>query len=387
MVGFRLNQLEPDTLYHYAVAVDGRPDLEKRGQFRTFPGGPASFTFAFGSCARTASSHAVFKTIQERQPLFFLNDGDWHYQNIKTNSRARFRAAYDRVLASRQQADLYRHVPFIYVWDDHDFAGENSDGRSRSREAARLTYEEYVPHYPLAAGAGDVPIYQAFSVGRARFILTDLRSERSPSKDKDDAAKTMLGARQKAWFKQELLAASGTYPLIFWVSSVPWIGLAGVNVYGPPITNVAGFFHHTNQPPRLSAPDKAPRPPKPRGVDWEVFSTERRELADFIKSNRIRGVCLLHGDAHMLAADDGTHSDYATGGGAPLPVMAAAPLDQHSSIKGGPYSQGVYKAKQGEGCFGLVQVRDAGEVIQVIFSGRNHRNEEKVTLKFEVPAK
>ena len=69
MVGFRLNQLEPDTLYHYAVAVDGRPDLEKSGQFRTFPGGPASFTFAFGSCARTASSHAVFKTIQERQQL------------------------------------------------------------------------------------------------------------------------------------------------------------------------------------------------------------------------------------------------------------------------------------------------------------------------------
>ena len=70
---------------------------------------------------------------------------------------------------------------------------------------------------------------------------------------------------------------------------------------------------------------------------------ERREIADFIKSNHIGGVCILHGDSHMLAADDGSNSDYATGGGAPIPVMCAAPLDRDPSIKGGPYSQGVYR--------------------------------------------
>lgn len=36
-------------------------------------------------------------------------------------------------------------------------------------------YQKYFPHYPLPAGQGNVPIYQAFTVGRIRIIMTDLR--------------------------------------------------------------------------------------------------------------------------------------------------------------------------------------------------------------------
>ena len=86
----------------------------------------------------------------------------------------------------------------------------------------------------------------------------------------------------------------------------------------------------------------------------------------------------------MLAADDGSHADFATGGGAPIPVMCAAPLDQEPSLKGGPYSQGVYRAKKGEGCFGLVTVTDEGGPISVRFSGRNNKDEEKISLEFSV---
>ena len=65
--------------------------------------------------------------------------------------------------------------------------------------------------------------------------------------------------------------------------------------------------------------------------------------------------------------------------------MAGAPLDQDSSIKGGPYSQGVYKPMPGEGCFGYVQVRDSGGPIEVRYSGRNYLGQEKLALKFSVP--
>ena len=66
--------------------------------------------------------------------------------------------------------------------------------------------------------------------------------------------------------------------------------------------------------------------------------------------------------------------------------MCAAPLDQEPSIKGGPYSQGIYKVRKGEGCFGLVTVTDEGSEIAVSYSGRNNKNEEKISLKFKVPA-
>src|SRR5678815_5735017 len=273
VVEFPLANLEPDTPYYYALEIDGRLDRKKAGEFRTFPApGPASFTIAFASCAKTGSTSDVFDRIRENHPLFYMNMGDFHYLNISTNDRARFRAAYDAVLASPQQADLYRHVPFVYIWDDHDFGGNNSNRKASSHEAARLTYDEYVPHYPLASGEGDVPIYQSFNAGRAKFILTDLRSERDAAAKKDTAEKTMMGAKQKAWFKKELLAAKEQYPLIFWVSSVPWLGDSHTNYYRNVSTNRYGFIHHTNlQAAASSTRTNRNRPPADED-HWSVYS-------------------------------------------------------------------------------------------------------------------
>jgi phosphodiesterase/alkaline phosphatase D-like protein len=386
VAAFKTHNLLPNHYYYYAVESSGLTDLQNRGRFRTYPVGPTSFTFAFASCARTASSHPVFETILRNNPLFFMNIGDFHYLDIKQNDRDRFRAGYDLVLSSRTQSALYRQTPFVYMWDDHDFGGNASDAQVDVHKAARLTYQEYVPHYPLVAGSGDVPIHHAFTVGRVRFILTDLRSARTPITAPDDARKTMLGVDQKQWLKSELLAARGKYPLIFWVSTVPWLGINTTNYYPLP-AHYSGFAHHRNLPALPISQGQvytqgATRPPPED--HWSLFSTERRELADFVKENAIKGLCILHGDAHMLAADDGSNADYATGHGAPLPVLAAAPLDQAASVKGGPYSQGIYKPPPGEGCFGLVRVLDQGDKIRVIYSGRNHLNAEKISLQFEV---
>ena len=347
----RLHGLAPDTAYTYRLELDGRRTSYPAGRLRTFPDGPASFRFAFASCARTGSSHAVFDTIRKAQPLFFHHTGDLHYGNIAKNNPPLFRAAYETVLAAPTQAALYRAVPLIYVWDDHDFGPNGSDADAPGREASRLTYREYIPHYPLPAGPGNAAIYQTFSVGRVRFISLDLRSERSPMKSPDGPQKTLLGTAQKAWLKQELLAARDSAKLVFLISSVPWIGHAG------------------------------------RGDGWAAYGTERREIADFIKAHGIKNLCVLSGDAHMLAADNGTNADFATGGGgAPIAVLHGSALDQGGSYKGGPYSEGWYLPKSREGCFGLVEVRDEGAQIAVDFSGRNHLDEEKVRLSFTVPA-
>lgn len=390
MVEFHATNLRPNTQYFYALEVTNSLQDKYRGALKTFPpeNEPASFNFAFASCARTGSESPVFNTIRELRPLFYMNVGDFHYENIKSNALVKFRMAYDEVLHSRAQAILYRSLPLVYIWDDHDFAGNNSNKRAPSYFAARSVYEEYVPHYPMAAGTGAVPIYQSFAVGRVKFILTDLRSERDEVTARDTPAKSMLGVQQKAWFKNELLAAKGKYSLIFWVSSVPWIGEAGVNYY-PIYDRVTGFIHQTNATQFKRNPARAEEDRDFWNNDdlWGAFTYERREIANFIRDNEITNLCILHGDSHMLAADDGSHSDYASGGGARIPVLCGGPLDQDASIKGGPYSQGVYRVRKGEGCFGYVQVNDTGERISVQYSGRNFRNEEKITLKFSVPGK
>ncbi|MEW5876401.1 MAG: alkaline phosphatase D family protein [Candidatus Zixiibacteriota bacterium] len=346
VVDLPITGLSPDTRYRYALEVDGNLDTSLTGWFRTFPDSPTSFTIALGSCAQTASAHTVFTTIKDHDPLLFLHTGDFHYENIGVNDPNVFRAAYESVLASATQSALYRSVPIAYIWDDHDYGPNNSDSTAPGRTASRLTYQEYVPYYPLPAGTGDVPIYQAFDIGRVRFILTDSRSARSPYTATDNAAKTMLGATQKAWFKQELLNSRDTYPLIVWVNTLPWIGTTGDD-------------------------------------GWYLYTTERREIADFLKDNGISNICMLSGDAHMIAIDDGTNSDYATGGGAGFPVFHAAALDRSGSTKGGPYSEGAYP---GGGRFGLMTVSDSGGAwLHVLWQGLTYTNSQLVSYSFSVP--
>lgn len=345
---FVVEGLEPGTEYFYAVEAGGRVERQRRGRVRTFPEGPASFTLAFGSCASTGSSTRVFDTIRGHDPLLVLLLGDLHYMNIGSDDLGAFRWAYDRILSSPAQSALYRTTSVDYVWDDHDYGANNSDRTSASRRAARLAYQENVPHYPLAAGEGDVPIAHAFTIGRVRFIVTDNRSERDPNRMADGPDKSMLGEAQLAWFKQELLDAKGRYPLIVWVNSVPWIA-----------------------------------PAKDGADTWGGFAHEREEIARFIAENEIPGVVILSGDAHMLAIDDGRNSDYAPGGGAAMPVFHAAALDRRGATKGGPYSEGMYP---GGGQFGLMRVFDEGSQIRVEWTGRNYRDEVLVSLTFTVSA-
>ncbi len=346
---FAVTGLQPSTVYTYTLDVVNRPSFYPPGSFKTFPaqGQAASFNFAFASCAQTGSEHAVFTTIHEKQPAVFLHLGDFHYQNISRNSPRLYRAAWDTVLSSSTQGPLYRDVPLSYVWDDHDFGPNDSDSRAPAHAAAHLVYREYAPHYPLPAGEGDSAIYQAFSIARVRFIMSDLRGERSPGKVADGPGKSMLGARQKEWFKRELLEASRSHAMVFWTSSVPWIG--------------------------ARADDS-----------WQNYEYERREIANFIAEHRISNLCILCGDAHMLAADDGRKTKYADGDCPPVPVLHGSALDQSGSVKGGPYSHGNYTPKSNEGCFGWVEVQDEGSLVKVSYTGRNHHDEVKVALGFSV---
>lgn len=352
---FHLTKLEPATSYIYSLEVNGRPAVYPPGMLRTFPvaGKAANFQFAFSSCARTGSQHSVFTIIRAKDPALFLHLGDMHYTNISRNDPRLFRAAWDTVLSSTTQGALYRSVPLAYVWDDHDFGPNNADGRSPARPAARRAYREYAPHYPLPAdemapqAAGDAPIFQAFTLARARFVLTDLRSDRMPNKGADTVAKSMMGPAQREWFLNELLTASRTHGIVFWGSSLPWIG-------------------------------------SPGGDSWQGYTEERREICNFIARHGIKNLCVLCGDAHMLAADDGTNGDYSDAKKLKIPVLHGSSLDQGGSVKGGPYTHGTHAAGGNEGCFGWVEVKDDGKRMQVRFSGRNHLDKALVEMAFEV---
>ena len=345
IVQFKIENLLPNQQYYYRFSYNNSVDSTVFGKCMTFSSDIDTFTIALGSCSWTGSAHPVFETIRLKNPLLFLHMGDMHYENIGVNNVAIFQQAFQRVLNSATQSKLYEQIPIAYMWDDHDYGPNNSDSTSPSREAARFTYRQYVPHYPLVEEEINQAIYHSFSIGRVKFIMCDSRSARSPANSVDDENKTMLGATQKAWFKQELIDGRDNYALTVWVNTLPWIGVTGDD-------------------------------------GWYLYTNERKELSNFIKNNNIQNLCMVSGDAHMIAVDDGTNSNYSDSSGKGFPVLHAASLHRTPGIKGGPYSHGAFP---GIGQFATMHVTDSGDSILVNWKGLTYLNELLVEYSFSYP--
>lgn len=346
-VSLSITGLQPNTRYYYGIEVGGvlQGDPLSRGRFRTFPQGASSFKIALvGDTDYRFADHRAADAVLAEDPILLLFNGDIHYSDLNSPLADDYRVQLDNTLRHPSLGPMFRGAPVAYMWDDHDFAGgDNSDGTAVGRDASRVAYRENVPHYPLAVTDGTIG--QAFTVGRVRIIMTDLRSA-SAFAGAPENGKSRMGVAQKAWFKQELInARDANFPLVIWLNSTPWIAPAQI------------------------------------GDDtWGGYASERTEIADFIKANRIRNLVSYCGDMHALAYDNGEHSDYATGGGAPLIVFHAAALGAEGNIKGGPYTAGPFP---GNLQYATLEIFDTGgSSIQARLTGKKVGEGAKFVYQF-----
>jgi hypothetical protein len=121
------------------------------------------------------------------------------------------------------------------------------------------------------------------------------------------------------WLQAQLLKGK-SYDLIVWGNSLPWMGKA-----------------------------------HPREVFWAGYGDERAAISEFLIANDIQNLCMLCGDAHMLAIDDGRNSGFSATGMGGFPVFHAAALESRPSRKGGIYSKGAEGGKPGKGIAGTGQ--------------------------------
>ena len=165
--------LAPETQYYYGLAADyAAAGGARAAEFRTPSASPrAPFRVAVGACGWSSGNGAVFANIAELEPrpLVFIHAGDLHYQDIGEDSLPRFEAAFQGVHAG-EAAQLFRTVPLMYTWDDHDFGDNNAMGSSPSRSAALAAFRKYVPA-TLAGEAGE-GVYQSYEVQGVLFIVT-----------------------------------------------------------------------------------------------------------------------------------------------------------------------------------------------------------------------
>lgn len=353
IVTVEITGLQPLTQYTYFVEEDGVPDNTYPGRFKTFPipGSVSSFSYGMATCAagHTApgtgsvlasnriSNSTVFTTIQQQleareNGLVFVHGGDMHYYDLGSGSHgiagggsaANFRRAYDDVLLQPNQHSLYRNIPLAYVWDDHDYGPNNSDGTAAGRDNACSVYRERVPSYTLPEVSSTGSIYHSFQVGRVLFILSDVRSERSPNSDPQSSSKTMLGSAQKAWMESVLTADNGAEALV-WVTPSQWIA---------------------------------------NDDSWSIFVHEKNEMMQlFGDTGWLNRMICNSGDAHALSIDTGASNTYGY-----FPIYQFSSLD--SSPSSGPETD-TGPNLPGNGQYGIVDIFDNGHTIAMKGTGYN----------------
>lgn len=303
--------LTANTEYTYTL-ITKYAELLQSGSFQTAPelNSTTSFSFVASSCANTGSKSEIFNKIMENENhfpfLFMLHLGDFHYEDLNTPSVTERIQAFDRTLGSDKQRNLYANVPIVYMWDDHDYLGNNLGGLNAPEENVQAALEQYrssMPYYsPLVS---DTANYHAFTIGRIRFVICDTRSELNGNQ--------IISEEQELWIMDEL-SQSDQYDFVIWSISVPWNGKTDTSTT------------------TTEQPDK-----------WSNFPAQRERLSNFLSTELPKNnVLAIAGDAHMLAFDDGSNTYFGNSSDvvSSFPILQTGPLDRMGSIKGGPYSDG-----------------------------------------------
>ena len=258
--------LQPDTTYYYRMKLDGIADRHAPLPFRTrtAPAGPRPIRIAFGSCARVQLDpvQPVWRAVAACEPDLFL----WLGDNIYADSDAAesYTDLYARQRSVASLEPLLRSVPQLAIWDDHDFGYNDSDGTNPIKAMTLRQFDRWWAN--PAAGLPETPgVFCRQSFGPVDLFMLDGRYHRDNPDAPERPGKTMLGAGQKAWLKRELKASRATFKVL--VSGTGW-----------------------------SSAERG-------GDSWAMFRSERDELLDFIRDERIGGVFGISGDVHMGEAN------------------------------------------------------------------------------------
>jgi alkaline phosphatase D len=255
-----LTQLAPGKSWIYRIVdAESGKFLSEPGRFKTAPTKAIPFTFAFSAdMEESYQPFKLFDVIGRKQPDFFLHLGDTVYADhppeefVPSVSHYRNKHATNRKDRHLQNF-LARHVTYA-IWDDHE-TEDNFNSLNPHIEKALQVYKEYWP----CKAANPAALYRQFSWAGVDFFILDTRRFRSEQSMTEGPDKTMLGSAQKSWFKERLKAS--TAPFKFIITSVPFHGSA---------------------------------------IDtWGSYRTEREEIVEFIRGEKIRGTIFLTGDYHL----------------------------------------------------------------------------------------
>ncbi|MBD3219974.1 hypothetical protein GF314_01920 [bacterium] len=343
--------LAPATPYFFRVIVDAVPG-EVQGPFETYPvpgTTPGSFSFGFGSCQQAITDDisfdgAIWPLVDAAGLKFFVHTGDWGYPDYVWEVPNGFPPYFHQIPGQLEDSykvrydpeypmhEIFDTVPIDYVYDDHDYTHNNSDGSYEDKMLSVEAYMDYFPGYALPRP--DLGIYHSFVYGNCEFFVLDNRTLRDPNifafpnfmewladpsvplyYAPDPATHRLWGEEQLAWLLDGLSGSTATWKFV--VSTMPWnpghragvelaLALQG-NPDFDPIDTPSGQFTAAEVAVEFSDGGA--------GFPFDMAAV-RGHVAD----HGIENVILLSGDSHTACLDSGANS--------PMPEWMAGGLDR-----------------------------------------------------------
>lgn len=269
--------LEPGTRYYYRVQAGAdsmRTAVGRTAAFTTLPAPQtaAPLSFVMISCMNYEKFYGLgsmetqsdpaewvkpatgidrqlgfpgFEAVLERQPLFWIGNGDNVYYDSPTEqsdhharTREELRAKWHRQLDMPRLRSVADRFPVYFLKDDHDYRYNDADTtdtalpyrfrppgetglRLPSHELGIAAFREQVPVVDPADP--QTPTYRTVRAGKLlQLWFLEGRDYRSPNGMPDGPAKTLWGEEQREWLKRTLLESDATFKII--VSPTPIVG-------------------------------------------------------------------------------------------------------------------------------------------------------------------
>jgi alkaline phosphatase D len=244
--------LSPGTTYGLLILDDSGGLLDYRS-FQTQKSAQGNkLRFALVSCTDDRFKEEegpMWRQLLSDGPDIIISLGDNVYADWKEGKAlspyAREIDLWERYFQTRKSLSVFRSpglVPFIAVWDDHDYGMNDGDGTYPHKEPARKVFEAFFPFWADGKDLRDGPgVARAFRIAGQNFLLMDGRTFRSPNGNSpacsgknhplcQDEKSTNKGNReppahfgrvQEEWALEQLSAGDGPFWLM---NGVQWFG-------------------------------------------------------------------------------------------------------------------------------------------------------------------
>lgn len=307
--------LTPDTRYTYRFRARGAESAT--GVLRTAPSpgaNKASVRFAVASCqSYWMGYYTAYRAIAQEEVDFLVHLGDFIYADTglaigprrdpvrDAKTLDQYRGKYKLYRSDADLQTAMAAVPLVAIWDDHEI--HNNCNRlvdPARQEAAYRAWSEYMPtEFQGDDPADPTRIYRRLAWGDLMDChLLDGRQYRDPQVSPGNTAvyptrtatepgRTLLGAVQKAWLKDGLVASSATWQVIaqdVMMMYYRWLDLDEdwLRRLLPGLPQNAGFYSHDDT--------------------WDGYQAERRELVTLVEERGLDNVVVLTGDDHSFWA-------------------------------------------------------------------------------------